>query len=98
MYCRAKAGKAPNSAQKELEYDKIGKSQQKFLNLCMEKEIKIFKSFEEQEHYFLQYFMSLTPSERLRSLAELQKKNYKDFNKHLLKKITIQKHYFADGH
>ena len=64
----------------------------------MKREIKIFKSFEEQELYFLEYFMSLTPSERLRSLAELQKRNYKSFNKPSPKKITIQKHYFANGH
>lgn len=59
----------------------------------MKREIKIFKTFEEQERYFLEYFFSLTPSERLKALAELQKKNYKDFNKPSLKKITIQKHF-----
>ena len=64
----------------------------------MKREIKIFKSFEEQEQYFLEYFISLTPSERLRSLAELQQKNYPDFNKPFQKIITIQKHYVADGH
>ena len=64
----------------------------------MKREIKIFKSFEEQERYFQEYFMSLTPSERLRSLAELQKKNYKDFDRPSPKKITIQKYYFANGH
>ena len=45
----------------------------------MEKRIKIFKSFEEQEMYFLKYFFLLTPSERLKALATLQKKNNKDF-------------------
>jgi hypothetical protein len=64
----------------------------------MKREIKIFKSFEEQEMYFLEYFMQLTPKERLRSLAELQKKNFKDFFKPSPKKITIEKNYFANGH
>ncbi|MEJ0103420.1 MAG: hypothetical protein WDO19_13085 [Bacteroidota bacterium] len=52
----------------------------------MEKKIKIFKSFEEQELYFLEYFVSLTPSERLKALAELQKKIIKIFSGRLLKK------------
>ena len=59
----------------------------------MKREIRVFKSFEEQEQYFLEYFFALTASERLKALAELQKKNYKDFNKPSLKKITIQKHF-----
>ena len=59
----------------------------------MKREIKIFKSFEEQEKYFLEYFISLTPSERLKSLAELQKKNYKEFTKPSSKKITVHKHF-----
>ena len=63
----------------------------------MKREIKIFKSFEEQEKYFLEYFISLTPSERLKSLAELQKKNYKNFTKPSSKKITVHKH-FGYGH
>jgi hypothetical protein len=63
----------------------------------MAKELKIFKSFEEQEFYFLEYFASLTPSERLQSLSTLQKKNYKDFTKKSQKKITVQKH-FINGH
>jgi hypothetical protein len=63
----------------------------------MKREIKIFKSFEEQELYFLEYFMSLTPSERLKALAELQKKNYKDFFKPFTRKITIRKH-FSNGY
>ncbi len=63
----------------------------------MKREIKIFKSFEEQELYFLEYFFSLTPSERLRALAKLQKKNNKDFLKPSPKKITIRKH-FLHGH
>jgi len=64
----------------------------------MKREIKIFKSFEEQEHYFLEYFMSLTPSERLKSLAELQKKIYKNFTGPSPKEIKIQKKYFANGY
>lgn len=47
----------------------------------MKGKLRKFNSFEEQERYFLEYFFNLTPSERLRSLAALQKKNYKDFNK-----------------
>lgn len=60
----------------------------------MEKRIKIFKSFEEQEQYFLKYFYLQTASERLQSLAKLQIKNNKDFLKPAQKKITIQKHFF----
>lgn len=63
----------------------------------MEKRIKIFKSFEEQELYFLKYFYLLTPSERLKALAELQKKNNKYFLKPSPKKVTIQKHFYY-GH
>lgn len=59
----------------------------------MKREIKIFKTFEEQEAHFLEYFFSLTASQRLKALAALQKKNSKDFNKPALKKITIQKHF-----
>ena len=57
----------------------------------MAKSIKIFRSFEEQEKYFLEYFFLLTPSERLSALADLQKKNNDDFLKPAQKKITIQK-------
>lgn len=60
--------------------------------------IKIFKSFEEQEKYFLKYFAELTPSERLQALSKLQKKNNKDeFNLKPQKKITLRKH-FVYGH
>jgi hypothetical protein len=59
----------------------------------LKKEIKIFKSFEEQELYFLNYFFSLTPSERLKALADMQKKNDPDFLNHSLKKMTIRKHF-----
>jgi hypothetical protein len=63
----------------------------------MKKEIKIFKSFEEQEAYFLDYFYALTPSERLKALSELQKRNNKDFLKASPKKVTVKKH-FSDGY
>jgi len=63
----------------------------------MEKKIKIFKSFEEQENYFLEHFFSQTPSERLKALANLQIKNNKEFLKPSIKKITVQKH-FLNGH
>lgn len=63
----------------------------------MKREIQIFKSFEEQELYFLQYFYFLTPSERLKALSELQKKNYKDFLSVKPRSITIKKP-SSDGH
>ena len=63
----------------------------------MKREIKIFKSFEDQEAYFLEYFYSLSPSERLQALSELQKRNNKDFLKPSPKKITVKKH-FAYGY
>ena len=64
----------------------------------MKREIRIFKSFVEQELYFLEYFMTLTPSERLKALAELQKKNFKNFLSPFSKKITTRKQYFANGY
>ena len=63
----------------------------------MKREIKIFRSFEEQEKYFLEYFYSLTPSERLKALSDLQKRNNKDFLNPSQKKITLKKH-FSDGY
>lgn len=45
----------------------------------MEREIKKFNSFEEQEIYFLKYFYELSPSDRLKALAALQKKTIKIF-------------------
>jgi hypothetical protein len=63
----------------------------------MKREIKIFKTFEEQELYFLEYFFTLTPSERLQALAQLQKRNNKQFLTPSPKKITIQKHFY-DGY
>lgn len=59
-----------------------------------EREIKIFKTFEEQEMYFLEYFFKMTPSERLQSLARLQKENLRDeFSKKPQKKITLHKQF-----
>ena len=63
----------------------------------MKREIKIFKSFEEQEMYLLEYYFLKTPSERLQALSDLQKLNYKDFLKPSPKKITIQKQ-LLNGH
>ncbi len=62
----------------------------------MNKSIRIFKSFEEQEMYFLEHFVHLTPSERLQALARLQNKNNKSHQRPV-KKITIRKH-FIYGH
>lgn len=63
----------------------------------MAKTIKIFKSFEEQEMYFLDYFFQLSPSQRLKALADLQRKNYKDFNAPSAKTITVKKD-FSNGY
>jgi len=63
----------------------------------MAKSIRIFKSFEEQEMYFLEYFARLTPSERLHALAGIQKRNNNHPELKSLKKITIRKH-FVYGH
>ena len=60
----------------------------------MAKSIRIFKSFEEQEMYFLEYFARLTPSERLQALAKIQKKNNIYGDAKPSKKITIRKHFF----
>jgi hypothetical protein len=64
----------------------------------MKREIKIFKSLEEQEMYFLEYFKALTPTERFKALADLQKKNFSHFLHPSPKKITIRKNYFANGY
>lgn len=58
----------------------------------MEKSIHVFKSFNEQEMFFLEYFVHLTPSERLQALAKIQKRNNKK-NIDVVKKITIRKHF-----
>lgn len=63
----------------------------------MDRKIKIFKSFEEQERYFLEYFATLSPSHRLQALAKLQKKNQHQLENKNPKKITIRKH-FVYGH
>ena len=55
----------------------------------MKREIKIFKSFEEQEEYFNSYFYNLTPSERLRALSRIQKRNMKAHPEATIRKITI---------
>lgn len=62
----------------------------------MGKSIKIFKSFEEQEFFFLKYFYDQSPSERLQALARLQKKNY-PLLPNPVRKITLKKH-FVYGH
>ena len=62
----------------------------------MERVIKKFDSFEEQENYFLQYFYELYPSERLKALSDLQKRINKDFLRPSLNKITIRKHFIYD--
>ena len=59
----------------------------------MERVIKKFNSFEEQENYFLQYFYELSPSDRLKALAALQKRINKDFLRPSPKKVTIRKHF-----
>ena len=63
----------------------------------MSKSIRIFKSFEEQEMFFLEYFFQLSPSERLQALVRLQKNNDKNSDQKIVKKITIKKH-FVYGH
>jgi len=56
--------------------------------------IKIFKSFEEQEMYFLKYFAELTPSQRLQALSKMQRQNNKNaFDQKPQKKITLRKHF-----
>jgi hypothetical protein len=59
----------------------------------MSKSLRIFKSFEEQEMFFLEHFFQLSPSKRLQALARLQKKNNKNFTQKVVKKITIRKHF-----
>ena len=59
----------------------------------MSKAITAFKSFEEQEMFFLQYFANLTPSERLQALTKLQKQDSKAFEIKPSKKIKILKHF-----
>lgn len=54
-------------------------------------DIKLFKDFKEQELYFLEYFYALSPSERLKKLSDLQKRNFKDFLKPKPRQIAIHK-------
>ena len=63
----------------------------------MKREIKIFKSFEEQEEYFNNYFYNLTPSQRLKALNNIQVFNKQNLSEKLPGKITIRKH-FANGY
>jgi len=71
----------------------LGEGKQEFLNIVsMKKEMHIFKSFEEQEMFFLEYFFHLTPSERLKALTRIQKKNI-EYKEEPVKKITIRKHF-----
>lgn len=56
----------------------------------MGRSIQIFKTFEEQELYFLKHFFELTHSGRLQALAELQKKAIQQPPE---KKITLRKHF-----
>ncbi len=56
----------------------------------MKREIKIFKSFEEQEEYFNNYFYNLTPSQRLKALNNIQVFNKQNLSEKLPGKITIR--------
>ena len=62
----------------------------------MERVKKKFNSFEEQEQYFLKCFYEVSPSDRLKALAALQKRINKDFLKPSPKKVTIRKHFIYD--
>lgn len=57
----------------------------------MERSIKIFKSFEEQELYLLKYFVDLTPSERLQALSKIRQGNFPLQQSE--KKVTVRKHF-----
>ena len=58
--------------------------------------VKKFNSFEEQEQYFLKCFYEVSPSDRLKALAALQKRINKDFLKPSSKKVTTRKHFIYD--
>jgi hypothetical protein len=60
----------------------------------MPKRIHVFKSFEEQEFFFLEYFADMTPSQRLQELDRIQKKNHPLPTRPSVKKITLRKHFF----
>jgi hypothetical protein len=62
----------------------------------MERKIKIFKTFEEQEAYQLQRQKETTPIERLKNLFYMQQFSIKLHPpKDTLRKITIHHGYFA---
>ncbi len=63
----------------------------------MEKKVVIFKSFEEQEMYWLQHYYQMSRSERLRKLHELQVRNNPDFCRAGSKTITVH-HQGKDGY
>lgn len=63
----------------------------------MAKSIRVFKSFEEQELFFLEHFAAMTPSERLQALAKLQKRNSKQSETEPKRKISLRRH-FVYGH
>lgn len=46
------------------------------LNFKMEKVVKIFKSFEEQEKEEIKYYIQLTPEQRQKVAAELKQRFY----------------------
>lgn len=56
----------------------------------MKKKINIFKTFEEQELYFLSYYYNLTPLERLGHLWKMQAR-VRSWNQATKKVITIYK-------
>ena len=53
----------------------MGKRTQKFLNLVMKKRIQLFKSFEEQEQYYINKMLNSTAMERFKNLFRMQKIN-----------------------
>jgi len=60
----------------------------------MERKIKIFKSFEEQEEYHLEMMRQSTPEERLRTLYLLQQMSLKLHpSKNTSRKIIIRNGY-----
>jgi hypothetical protein len=60
----------------------------------MERKIKIFKSFEEQEQYHLEMMRQTTPAQRLRSLYEMQQMSLNlRPNKNTSRKIIIRNGY-----
>ena len=73
----------------------MGKGTQKFLNLIMKKRIQLFKSFEEQEQYYMDKMLNSTSLERFKNLFRMQKINLLLHpSTNITKRIIIQK----DGH